>query len=367
MGPVGLIDLLNDAAGDPLIYRALDAAARSLLASGDPAPLLRLYAQRLAVDEEYSGIPVSWYSGGLYLAVSCLDYPQLFPMTASPAARSADLAAAEAGLDPQTFAPFTVDEWLAQNQNTEAYTACTGWPTPTAAVPPTNGTLPLLPATMPVLVLGGEFDSWTPPVDVPRILGQLGGHQRFVKLANATHVVGEGDQPCGSALVQAFVRSPAAIDTMDASCAAAVPPIRTVGSYPESVARVTAATPAPGSHPPINDLRLVAAAVATAGDAVARSQGIGAVRDAGLHGGTVRTTGSGDHLTLAGDQLVPGVAVSGTVRVGETVVTALLGVVGPSGRSVDLTASWPVTGATAVAQVTATAGGRAFTATCPAP
>ena len=75
MGPVGLIDLINDAAGDPLIYRALDAAARSLLASGDPAPLLRLYAQRLAVDEEYTGIPPSWYSGGLYLAVSAWTTP----------------------------------------------------------------------------------------------------------------------------------------------------------------------------------------------------------------------------------------------------------------------------------------------------
>ena len=38
MGPVGLIDLINDAAGDPLIYRALDAAARSLLVVHDPAP-----------------------------------------------------------------------------------------------------------------------------------------------------------------------------------------------------------------------------------------------------------------------------------------------------------------------------------------
>jgi hypothetical protein len=367
MGPVGLVDLINDAAGDPLIYRALDAAARSLLVARDPAPLLRLYAQRLAVDEEYTGIPTSWYSGGLYLAVSCLDYPQLFPMTVAPATRSADLAAAEAALDPGTFAPFSVGEWLAQDQNTEAYTACTGWPTPTEAVPPTTGTLPLLPPTLPVLVLGGEFDSWTPPVDVPRILGEVGGHQRFVELANSTHVVGEGDQPCGSTLVQAFVRAPTAIDSLDTSCAAAVPPIRAVGTYPESLARVTAASPSSGNRASTGDLRLAAAAVATAGDAVARTEGIGAVRDVGLHGGTVRPGSSGDHLTLVADQLVPGVAVTGTVHVGATTVTARLTATGPGGTSVDVDASWPPLGAAAVAQVTGSAAGRVLAGTCPAP
>ena len=366
MGPVGLVDLINDAAGDPLIYRSLDAAARSLLVSRDPAPLLRLYAQRLAIDEAYTSIPASSYSGGLYLAVSCLDYPQLFPMTVPPATRATDLAAAEAGLDPQTFTPFTIGEWLAQDQNTEAYTVCTGWPTPTAAVPPTNGSLPLLPPTMPVLVLGGEFDTWTPPVDVPRILGQLGGHQRFIELANSTHVVGEGDQPCGSTLVQEFVRAPDAIDTMDASCAAAVPPIRAIGSYPESLAQVTALTRSPGDQTGTGGLRLAAAAVATAGDAVARSEGIGAVRDVGLHGGSVQPRG-GSELELNGDQLVPGVAVTGTVHVGPGLVTAQLSVVGPSGSTVDVEASWPPIGVTTAAQVSGTVGGRRLVGTCAAP
>jgi pimeloyl-ACP methyl ester carboxylesterase len=367
MGPVGLIDLINDAAGDPLIYRSLDAAARALLLSDDPAPLLRLYAQRLAIDEEYTSIRPSSYSGGLYLAVSCIDYPQLFPMTAAPATRVTDLAAAEAGLDPRTFAPFSIGEWLSQDQNTEAYTACTDWPSPTAAVPPTTGTLPLLPSTTPVLVLGGEFDSWTPPVDVPRILAQVGGDQRYVELANSTHVVGEGDQPCGSTLIQEFVRSPDAIDSMDVSCAAAVPPIRAVGSYPESLARVPAAVPTPGNQAPPDGLRLAAAGVATAGDAVARSEGIGAVHDVGLHGGTVRPRGSGNRLDLVGDRLVPGVAVSGTVHVGATVVTAHLTVVGPGGASAEVEATWPVTGPSAAAQLSGSAGGRTLAATCPAP
>ena len=39
MNVVGLVDLTNDGAGDPDIYRDLDAAARALLTSSDPDPL----------------------------------------------------------------------------------------------------------------------------------------------------------------------------------------------------------------------------------------------------------------------------------------------------------------------------------------
>jgi len=366
MGVVGLVDLVNDAAGDPLIYRALDAADRSLLA-GDPDPLLRLYAERLASDENYTGTPASAYSGELYLAVSCLDYPQLFPLDASAAARATGLAAATDSLAASTFTPFATAEWLLQDQNTEAYTACLDWPAPTVAEPPTSGRLPLLPPHVPVLVLGGELDTWTPPVDVPGVLGQLGGHSRFIELANATHVVGEGDQPCASTLIRAFVRSPARLDTLDASCAVAVPAIRAVGRFDASLASVTPVAPGPADGAPLPALRAAAVAVATAGDAVAREQAIGAVPDAGLHGGSVTVAGGGSRLTLAGDRLVPGVAVSGTVVVGSTVTMATLTVAGPAVPSTSLRATWPTTGAGGYAQVTGTAGGRALVGTCPAP
>src|ERR1035437_8599982 len=88
MDVVGLVALLNDAAADPQILRALDAAGRALLGAHDPAPLLRLYDQRLAEDEAYFGLSAKQYSGGLYLAVSCLDYPQLFDMNATSAVRA---------------------------------------------------------------------------------------------------------------------------------------------------------------------------------------------------------------------------------------------------------------------------------------
>lgn len=114
-------------------------------------------------------------------------------------------------------------------------------------------------------------------------------------------------------------------------------------------------------------LEAAAAAVATAGDAVARVQGIGAVPDVGLYGGTVVPARAGTRLTLAGDQLVPGVAVSGTVDVGPATVTAVLTVAGTGLPPTSLSASWPAGSGVATATVTGISGGVAVAGTCPAP
>jgi len=374
MTVVGLVDLVNDAAADPQIYRALDAAARALLDAGEAAPLLRLYAERLAEDEAYSGQPASSYSDGLYLATSCLDYPQLFEMSAGGAARVAQLQVAEAALSPSTYSPFTTAEWLQQNQNTEAYTACLDWPSPTVAQPPTTGSLPLLPRSLPVLVLGGELDTWTPPSDIAKVLAEIGGHARFVELRNATHVVGEGDTLCAATLIQAFVADPGGVDALDASCAASVPPIHAVGVYPATLAQQPPLEASPASSASTASLRLAAAAVATAGDAVARHGAIAAVLDQGLLGGNVRSNPSGTVLSLTNDQLIAGVAVSGTVTLspaadpldGESAL-ATLSVTAPGVRSASLTAGWSTQGAGARAQVVGTVGGEPVSGSLPAP
>ena len=371
---VGLVDLVNDAAEDKQVYRELDAAARALLEGGDAAPLLRLYAQRLAVDEAYFGLPTSEYSVDLYFSVGCLDYPQIFQMSATPAQRASQLAAAEAALPAGTYAPFTTAEWLAQDENTEAYTGCLDWPAPTVAAPPLPGGAPLLPATLPVLVLGGELDAWTPPVDVPKVLAQVGGHARFVELANSTHVVGEAETLCGSALIRAFVARPSDLDTIDASCAPAVAAIHAVGAFPASLAAVTPIEPAAGTSASPTALRLAAAAVQTAGDAIARYAAIEAAKDRGLHGGTVTAVNAGATLTLRGDQLVAGVPVSGTVTLsaaaipedGQTVVATLTVPAGPH-ETASFTATWTTSGSGAVARVAGTAGGATVSGTLPAP
>ena len=374
MGVTGLADLVNDAAEDRQVYRDLDAAARALLEEQDAAPLLRLYAQRLAVDEAYFGLPVSEYSVELYFAVGCLDYPQLFDMKASPSLRAAQLQGAVAALAPDTYSPFTSEEWLAQDENTEAYTGCLDWPAPTIAEAPTSGSLPLLASSVPVLVLGGELDAWTPPVDVPKVLAQVGGHARFIELANSTHVVGEGETVCGSALIQAFVARPQDLDTIDSSCAAAVPAIHAVGVYPDSLSAEPPITPSPGSNASSTDLRLASAAVETAGDALARFEATEASTDHGLNGGSVTASKGGSTLTLGHDQLIPGIAVSGTVTLtpapiaddGEVAV-ATLTVSGAGIHAASFTATWSTSGAGAPAEVAGSVEGVSVKGTRPAP
>lgn len=373
LGVGGLVDLVNDAAEDRQVYRDLDAAARAYLLEGDPDALLRLYAQRLAVDEAYFGLPVGEYSVDLYFAVGCLDYTQLFDISATPSVRASELAAAQAALPASTYSPFTTSEWLSQDENTEAYTACLDWPSPQIAQPPDDGPLPLLPGSMPVLVLGGELDAWTPPVDVPKVLGEIGGHSRFVELANSTHVVGEGETECGSDLIRAFVAHPQSLDTLDASCAPAVAAIHSVGVYPEKLGAEAPIEPSPGTDASTESLRLAAAGVETAGDAIARYQATEVTKDRGLHGGQALAEKDGLLLTLKHDQLVPGVQVSGTVTLtpaplaadGQTAVANLTVVV--NGLSGILTATWTTAGPQAVARIGGEVGGVSVSGTMPAP
>jgi pimeloyl-ACP methyl ester carboxylesterase len=374
MNAVSLVDLVSDAAEDTKIYRGLDAAARALLIGHDPRPLLRLYAQREYEDEGYFHLPVREYSVELYIADACIDYPQLFDMSASSAVRASELAAAEAALPAATFAPFSTGEWISQNENTEAYSACIGWPKTTIARAPTDDSVPLFAAKLPVLVLGGEFDTWTPPGDVPKVLSEIGGEAHFVELANSTHVVGEGDTECGSAIVQAFVESPKAFQPSDAACAAAVPPIHSVGVYPAQLAEQPPLQALPGSGASPSELQAAAAGVATAGDAISRYQAIEATHDKGLEGGSVSATHDGSLLTLDHDQLIDGVAVSGTVALSASsnpvdgqAALATLSVKVAGAPAASLTAAWTTAGAGAQAQVSASAAKLSFSGTMPAP
>jgi pimeloyl-ACP methyl ester carboxylesterase len=364
MNVVALVNLVSDAAEDPQIYRGLDASARALLDNNDPSPLLRLYAQRLNIDEAYFGLPTSEYSVELYMAVSCLDYPQLFSLMSPPAARPAELAASIAALPSTTFAPFTTAEWLAMDQNTENYTACLDWPVPHEFTPPVAATPPLLPKTMPVLILGGEFDTWTPPVGVPAVERQIGGHSRFIVMANSTHVVAEADlYGCAASIVREFVNDPAALDSLDTACAAQVPTIRSVGVYPDSLGQVPPLTASPAT-PGRDVLALAAAGVLTAGDAEARNQAIGLRHDLGLHGGTV--IASRNVLTLQDDVLVPGVTVSGDVTLVGTAVTAQIQCAG-DGHTTTLLVTWQLYGGSATASVQGEADGVSYAGTMSAP
>ncbi|HXW43227.1 MAG TPA: alpha/beta hydrolase, partial [Streptosporangiaceae bacterium] len=152
-----LLNLVNNAGFDPVVYQDLDAAGRALLGHDDPAPLLRLAAYSLGADD--TNYPLPEFSDGLYFAVGCTDYVQLFSREAPPAVRVRQYRAALRREPASTFAPFTVAQWTSMDQYTEAYSACLDWPAPVHHILPITRQLPLVPASLPVLIMSGTFDS----------------------------------------------------------------------------------------------------------------------------------------------------------------------------------------------------------------
>ncbi len=175
-----LVNLVNNAGFDPVVYRDLDAAARALLQQRDPVPLLRLAALSIGFDDTNFALPE--FSDGLYFAVACTDYVQLFSRSAAPAVRARQYRKALRREPGHEFAPFSVAEWTQLDQYTEAYSACLDWPTPTHLVAPITRRPPLVPPRLHVLILSGTFDSLTPWLNgATLVASQLGKSARVVQ------------------------------------------------------------------------------------------------------------------------------------------------------------------------------------------
>ena len=137
---------------------------------------------------------------------------------------------------------------------------------------------------------------------------------------------------------------------------------------PNRLAGVAPLDPGPSNAGSKQLLRLGAAAVATAGDAVARYADTLGSLDHGLHGGTSRAIDDGCDFTLSGDVLVPGVAVSGTIKVTATTVTATLTTAAAGQPSATFHARWAVGGQSgALAEVTGSSGGETIQGSTYAP
>ena len=338
-----VVDLVQDAGSDPVIYRELDASVRAAL-GGDDVPLLRLAAQ--AHTWSHSPSPADYFSNGLYLAVACADYPQLFSTSASPADRRTQFASRLPSAPAADFAPFTVSEWLTVSAYTQPYRACLNWPSPRTPVPPPvpAGAAPL-PAGVPVLILGGDLDSLTPLSDAPALAPALGATTRIVTLRNTVHVTTEGDtylvagMDCGRKVIREFVRSPAKLASLDARCGATIPAVHTPGAYPRSFAAVTPAT-ASGADPGERARRAAVVAAGAMADAVIRNIYGGVGKGPGLRGGSF--TVKGDRFTLRGvrytsDSTVDG---TGTYRGSDGAVRAQLSVNAPGGGPVRVALTW---------------------------
>jgi len=367
-----LVNLVNNAGFDPVVYRDLDAAARALVQHHDAAPLLRISALSLGFDD--TNYPLPEFSDGLYFAVGCTDYVQLFSRSAPLAVRARQYRAALRREPRRTFAPFSVTHWTSLDQYTEAYSGCLRWPSPVRRPRPITRRPPLVPARLPVLVLSGTLDSLTPRLDgATLVTRQMGPSARLVTLANLTHVAGQdANNGCALSIYRRFVSRPQDLATENTSCARRITPVHTVGTYPRWLAGAVPATAAPGDTAGRRALRAVTAALASVGDEISRWPLLSGSRDRGLRGGAV-TFRQGRRLLrirLSGVRWVTDATIDGTAWWNQSAdrVTARLVVRPAGGRAIRMTARWrPFGTRTQLAAITGWQGGRRLVAVALAP
>ena len=308
-----LVSIAFGATYGAAFYREFAATLRSALL-GDPVPLLRLTAE--ANGGSSNGGPVRGYSEGLDAAVACHDYPQLFDMTAPPSVRRSELAASvrrETRRNPGVFAPFTIAEYLGSYWEEQDW--CTQWPVAAESNPagpprPPSGHYP----PTPILVLSGELDSITTAAEGAMVVSQF-PNARQVIVANSFHVTAGGDTDrCAVNVFRYFERRPAAPFTRQVlACTRAVPPIRTLGVFPQTLSQVPPATNLGGSHASLLARRAAAGSAATAADLLDRWLNNYSGHGVGLRGGTWSYTGNrATTFHLRNVRLTRNLAVSGT-------------------------------------------------------
>ena len=362
-----LVALVSNAGSDAGVYRELDAAARAVLEQRDNAPLLRLAAKSISTDD---GGPVREWSAGQYTAVSCTDYPQAFDLGAPEPVRRAQYRASLDALPADIFAPFTVEEWT--TSPVAEFDDCVRWPAPVRDDPPITRQPPLVPPTVPVLVLSGGLDTLTPWTDGAVVAGQMGPSARWVKVENTVHVTALGDvYGCASGLVREFVQHPERLATMDVSCASRIPEVRVVGEFPRRLSGATPATPAKGNRAGTAGLKLAAVGAAAVGDAIAQWWYLPGSRGHGLRGGWFTTEGDESigldlhKLRFVADTTVDGTA---TWNTGTGRVTASVKLKGPDGVAATVQLRWNDLARRSRATVSGrTSSGAHLAATLPAP
>jgi pimeloyl-ACP methyl ester carboxylesterase len=300
-----LADLVQDSGSDPVILRELDAAVRASLA-GDDVPLRRLATQSHAYN--YGTSSAGYFSDGLYMAVNCVDLPQLFDRDASPARRRLQLSMAVRDA-PDAFQPFTPAEWLTISGYSQPYDVCLDWPKPVHRHPPVPANAPPLPASIPVLIVGGDLDDLTPLSDAMEGAPRLAASVRVVTLRNTVHVTSEGDNylydgmRCARRVIRSFVDG-----ALDDTCAAAIPALHTA-AYPRTVAQAAPATLVSGPDPGQGVRQAATVAAQAFADATIRLFYLD-THGPGLRGG--RYTSSGSKLTLHAVRYTQDAPVSGT-------------------------------------------------------
>jgi pimeloyl-ACP methyl ester carboxylesterase len=354
--------------------REFDAAARAF-SGGDRAPLLRLMAETIAgVDSRDPTGDATQYSAGLAAAVMCQDPPQIFDMRLAPDQRKADRdrAIADRKLKhPDTYAPFTIDEYRGMPLDYSFLDQCVEWPVapsghPASHVVAADAHYPDVPA----LIISGDLDNMTTPADGAAVAAAF-RHGTQVTIVNSFHVnaLPRARSACGAEIARRFIETLAVGDT---SCASTVPPVRLVPRFAVHASELEPASAQPGNRVDPAQLRWVHAAVQTAGDVLARLSGNTTGVGVGLRGGSFRAVSDASmiHVALNRVQWTQDLTVSGAIdkpaaRTGT--VRATLQFAEAGGKAGDISVEWPEGIAASVAAVRGTVAGASVVARVPAP
>lgn len=356
-----VVDIVFGAGYVTVSWRDLIGAARSWL-RGDRRPLARLAAE-IEGDPDITAGDVRDFSEGLYLAVTCHDYPQAWDVNASFPVRRQQWEANRAALPADTFAPFTTLEWT--TLDIEGLDACLEWPAPPRDDPP------IVPGTpypsVPVLVLNGDLDDVTTSSEAQAAAAKF-PNATFVEIANSVHVTALGDRDgCASEIMYRFVRT---LQPGDTSCAARVSDVRAIIDFPRTQADIVQPTARAGNRASARALRVAAAAAMTAADAIARWQVNFSGTSRGLRGGTWSYGGDRKVVfDLDAARFVNDVRVTGTVtwNIDTGRVTGLVSTQGPGRLGGRVRMSWSLRQAHGLAQLRGSIAGRRLDARMLAP
>ncbi len=349
-----------------------DAAARAY-ALGDALPLLRLMAESsVSVDSRDATQDPKQYSEGLAAAVTCQDMPQIFDMRLAPAQRviSRDqIFDKHRRANPDSFAPFTLDEYRGMPLDYAYLEQCVSWPRVGEQLPAfREGEVHGFPR-IAILVLSGEFDNITSVAEGAAAAAQFSlGHQ--VVLRNSFHVnaLPHARSDCGVKIARQFIRS---LQPGDITCAQEIAPLRLAPSFAMDYAAVMPATALVGNQVSQSGLQVAAASLATCGDLLARLVANTSGQGVGLRGGhfTVRHDSLGLHATLDRIRWTHDLEVTGNLDVdlqGDGGVVRL-DVRTDDGVSAKIAASWPRGGNEVNARLTGSVAGRLLIADARAP
>jgi hypothetical protein len=313
------------------------------------------------------------FSAGLAAAVMCEDAPQIFDMSLEPSQRARARERAIAGRKrsaPDTYAPFTIDEYRGMPLDYAFIDQCAAWPALPVARISSMAKLRASPyPDLPALVISGDLDNMTPVPDGALVAKRF-PHGRQIVVPNGLHVnaLPHSRSDCPAQIARRFIET---LDVADTECLRSVPEVRVLPSFARRVHELEPARALAGNEADRGQLQVATGAVLTVGDAIARLGSNAAGKAVGLRGGNIDITlqGAGSRLTLHDVLWTTDLRVSGTItspgRSGEA--GADLVVAGPNGTDGTLRIRWTEGIARAPAQIRGSFGKAAVVAETGAP